>query len=157
MKLTKTPGSMPSVAELLGDKYTAEYRESFPDITPPYAPFGYLALLQLRSPKTKVGSIIVPDSEVDAERYRVQSMLVRALGVSCFRDRQTGEPWVEGAWFKPGDFVRGPMFGGDRFDVEFEKTTPGGLKLKDKVTFVFVKDADVIALVTGNPLNVTTS
>lgn len=151
--MTKTPGfDIPSVADLLGKNYTAEYQEAFPDVAPPYFPFGYLLLVQLRMPKTKSASglIIIPDTEHDVERYRVQSSLVRALGPACYTDRQTGDSWVEGAWVKPGDWVRCPMYGGDRFDV-----TPKGSKLK--TTFVFVKDSDIIARVTGDPLNVATS
>lgn len=150
---SSTPPPDTSVEGLLGTRYTPDYREAFPDVKSPYLPLGYLCLLQLRMPKKKVGSIFVPDSEVDAERYRVQSTLVRSLGVSCFKDRQTGDPWVEGAWFAPGDFVRSPLFGGDRFTVDF-KASDGKT---DKVTFVFVKDSDVVALVTGDPLHVTTS
>lgn len=150
--MTTAPGitSIPSVADLLGPTYSPEYQEAFPDVAPPYLPFGYLLLVQLRMPKKKVGSIIVPDTEHDAERYRVQSALVRALGPAAYTDRQTGKPWVEGSWVQPGDFVRAPMFGGDRFDV-----TPRGSK--DKTTFVFVRDADIIARVIGDPLNVATS
>lgn len=144
---------VPSVADLLGPRYTKEYQEAFPDLDPPYRPFGYLVLLQLRMPKKKVGSLILPDSEPDVERYRVQSMLVRGFGPACFKDRQTGADWVEGPWCKLGDFVRGPMYGGDRFDIEF--TDAAGQK--NKTTFCFAKEADLIALVSGDPLNVTTS
>jgi len=154
----QSPG-IKTVAELLGDRYTPEYQAAFPDVTPPYFPYGYLALLQLRAPREKIGSIVIPDSEVDVERYRVQAALVRALGEACFKDRQTGADWVEGAWYKPGDFLRSPMFGGDRFDVEFEAPAKPGssLMVKRKTTFVFIKDSDAIALVTGDPLNITTS
>ena len=56
------PSKMPSVAELLGDRYTPAYQEAFPDVTPPYWPFGYLALLQLRVPshRTPSGLLIKP-------------------------------------------------------------------------------------------------
>lgn len=151
-----TPTKLPTVAELLGARYTPEYKEAFPDVTPPYAPFGYLALLQLRMPKKKIGLIHIPDTEHDVERYRIQASLVRSLGVSCFKDRQTGDDWVEGAWFKPGDFIRCPMYGGDRFDITFVPD-PAKPQEKDKVTFVVIKEADAIGLVTGDPLNVTTS
>lgn len=143
-----------TVEQLLGKDYTPELREAFPDVLPPYQPFGYLALLQLRLPRKKIGSIIVPDSETDVERYRTQASLVRALGPMTFCDRQTGARWVEGPWYQPGSFIRCPMFGGDRFNVEF---TPPGSKIKEQVTFVFIKEADAIALVTGDPLNIATS
>jgi len=106
------------------------------------------------------GGIIMPDSETDVERYRTQAALVRALGQACFRDRQTGEPWVEGAWYDVGDFVRSPLFGGDRFDIDYKIVTMEGQDKStktDKVTFAFVKEADMVALVTGDPLNIANS
>lgn len=143
---------VPSVAEVLGDRYTDAMRAAFPDVDPPYGvPFGYLALLQLRMPLTKSkGGIIIIDEGQDFERYRVQAALVRAIGPAAFTDRQTGQPWSEGAWFAPGDFVRAPMYGGDRFDVD--------LGIGDqRVTFVFIREHDAVAPVVGDPLTVKTS
>lgn len=145
---------LPTVAQLLAGRYTPAMQEAFPDVPVPYCPFGYLALVQLRKPRKKIGSILVPETETDVERYRTQASLVRALGQACFRDRQTGEGWVEGPWYKLGDFVRSPLFGGDRFDIDF--LAPDG-KTRDKVTFAFLKEADMIALVTGDPLNIQNS
>ena len=144
---------VPTVAELLGDRYTDAYRAAFPDVAIPYYPLGYCACLQLRMPLKKIGSILLADESVDVERFRTQAALVRAVGPSGFRDRQTGEPWVEGEWYKPGDFVRAPMYGGDRFDVEV--TTASGTK--DVVRFAFVKEADVTGFVIGDPLNIKNS
>jgi hypothetical protein len=98
------------------------------------------------------GGVLMPDEAMDNERYRTQAALVRALGAQCFHDRQTGKLWVEGAWYAPGDFIRCPMYGGDRFDVAIP-----GLGGDAKVTFVLIKDADAIAPVVGNPLTVKTS
>lgn len=145
--------AVPTVAALLGSAYSDSYKMAFPDVQPPYAPFGYLALVQLRTPHRKIGSIIMTDESVDAELPRSQAALVRALGPACFRDRQTGESWVEGAWFRPGDFIRIPLYGGDRFDVEY-KTEVG---TRETVRFAFIKEADAIALVTGDPLNIKNS
>jgi hypothetical protein len=125
---------------------------AFPDVEPPYGvPFGYLLLLQLRLPLTiSQGGIIIPEMEQDNERYRTQAALVRACAPQSFHDRATGAPWTEGAWVVPGDFIRSPMYGGDRFDID--------LGSGDKrVTFVFIKDADAIAPVVGNPLTIKTS
>lgn len=160
--ITSLPETIPTVAELLGARYTAEYQEAFPDVQPPYLPFGYLALLQLRVPSTRTpsGLLIKPSSEIDTEKVRTQAALVRALGVSCFKDRQTGADWVEGAWYKAGDFIRSPMYGGDRFTVEYMPkmgTTKDSAPVKDTVLFVFIKEADAIGLVTGDPLRIATS
>lgn len=149
--MTSAPAVV-SVADLLGAKYTQEFQEAFPDVAPPFVPFGYLALLQLRQPRKKSGSIILPDSELATERFRTQATLVRALGPACFKDRKTFEVWPEGEWFKAGDFVRCPMYGGDRFEVNIN-----GANSADKVTFVFIKEADALGLVIGNPLSIVTS
>jgi hypothetical protein len=155
MTKTKTPATsfklVPTVAEVLGDRYTAEMKQAFPDVPLPYGvPFGYLALLQLRMPRDKVGSFFMPDDVKDIEQYRTQSALVRACAPMAFHDRQNGKPWSEGAWYKPGDFIRCPMYGGDRFDIELGV---GG----QKVTFMFIKDADAVAPVVGDPLTIKTS
>jgi hypothetical protein len=145
-----------TVAELLGDRYNDDMKEAFPDVVPPYYPFGYNMLLQLRYAvdKTK-GGVYLPDEYREGlEQFRTQAALVRALGPACFKNRDTMKPWKEGAWCAEGDFVRSPMYGGDRFWVDYKKP---GTDNKIRVLFVFVKDADAVALVTGDPLTVQTS
>lgn len=143
-----------SVQELLNERYTPAMRAAFPDVAPPYGvPFGYLAMLQLRLPlQVSQGGIIIPELEQDNERYRTQAALVRAIGSQCFHDRQTGDPWKEEPWYAVGDFIRCPMYGGDRFDVAIP-----GVGGDAKVTFVFIKECDAIAPVVGNPLTIKTS
>jgi hypothetical protein len=145
-------GETPTVEQLLGPLYTPEMRAAFPDVKPPYSPFGYLVLVQLKLPPKKSGSILLADDSIDTERHRSQAALVRSFGVSCFKDRQTGEQWIEGPWFKVGDFIRCPMYGGDRFyaDAKIDGKV-------EKVCFAFFKEADAIALVTGDPLTLQTS
>lgn len=107
--------------------------------------------MQLRQPlSVSKGGIILPDEVKDNERYRTQAALVRAVGGMTFCDRQTGAPWREGAWYGPGDFIRIPMFGGDRFDID--------LGFGDqRVTFVLIRECDAVAPVIGNPLTIKTS
>jgi hypothetical protein len=148
----KTFKAIQSIEELLGDNYTGPMRSAFPDVEIPYAaPFGYLVLVQLRQPlKVSKGGIILPEEVQDIERYRTQAALVRAMGSQTFCDRQTGKPWIEGPWYGPGDFVRVPMFGGDRFDVD--------LGIGDqRVTFVLIRACDAVAPVIGNPLTIKTA
>jgi len=97
------------VRELLGDKYTKTFEEGFPDVDPGVIPFGYLVLLQIRTPLKKIGSLIIPDTAQDAEKWRVQTGLVRGLGPTVFKRRDTLEPWPENAWCKEGQFVRCPI------------------------------------------------
>lgn len=138
-----------SVKELLGDSYTYDLAQAFPDVETPFEPFGFLAMLQLRQPKNKSkGGILLPDESKDVERFRTQATLVRALGPMCFKDRRDGTEWREGAWYAPGDFVRAPLYGGDRFQVKF------GPKADDFVTLCFIKEADALAKVVGDPLSI---
>jgi len=139
---------------VLKDKATTEaLLIAFPDVDPGIVPFGYLVLLQLRTPrKLSKGGLIIPDDSRDAERYRVQTGLVRSFGPSAFKRRDNLLPWPEGDWCKVGDFVRCPMYGGDRWIVP----VPGGLP-DEHAVFMICKDTDLIGLVTGDPLAVVTS
>jgi len=127
---------------------------AFPDIDPGIRPFGYNILLQLRMPrKITKGGLIIPDDSRDAERYRVQTGLVREMGPSAFRRRDTLEPWPEGDWCAAGDFVRCPMYGGDRWIVP----VPGAADPDEHAVFMICRDTDLIGLVAGDPLVVITS
>ena len=141
-----------AVAELFGDAYTPAMKEAFPDVDPGVQPYGYLIVLQIRTPLKKIGSIIMADESRDAEKFRVQTGLVRCLGPAAFKRRDTLEPWREGDWCRPGDFVRCPMWGGDRWEVQ----VPGG-KPDDKALFLICKDTDLIGRVTMDPAKMITS
>ena len=117
--------------------------EAFPPIDPGCEPTGYRVLFQLRLAKKKTrGGIILTHDVQETDQWNTQIAKVVALGSSAFCDRNTGEPWHEGAWVKPGDFVRVPKFGGDRFTV-----TIGEGDDKDDVLFVIFRDADIGAIV----------
>jgi co-chaperonin GroES (HSP10) len=119
--------------------------EAFPAIDPGCEPTGYRVLFQLRSPKKKTrGGIILTDDVREADQWNTQVAKVVAMGTSAFCDRNTGAEWHEGAWVKPGDFVRVPKFGGDRFTV---------VNGEDEAIFVIFRDADISAIV-RDPLTV---
>lgn len=90
--------------------------EAFPKVDPGYRPVGTVVVIQLRSPKTKTrGGILLTDMDRDTEKWNTQIGKVVAIGPACFRDRTTGKPWPEGEWFKEGDYVRCPLFNGDKW------------------------------------------
>jgi co-chaperonin GroES (HSP10) len=129
-------------------------KAAFPDVHPGIIPFGYNVLLQLRTPKVvSRGGIIIPDDARDAERFRVQTGLVRAFGPSAFRNRNTMESWPEGAWCSEGDFVRCPLYGGDRWLVPLKDYE----NKEDVAVFIICKDTDLIGLVMRDPLDIVTS
>ena len=120
--------------------------ERFPKTEPDVEPLGSNVLVQIMLPKEMTaGGIILPDDTKDANADTTQVAKVISSGPLAFKNRNNGEQWPEGAWATPGDFVRIPRYGGDRFKV---KTAT-----KD-VQFALIRDLDLIARVTGDPTKV---
>lgn len=95
--------------------------EAFPDVDPNYEPFGSLVLLQVRVAKSRVNNdsmIELPDEVRSTIQANTQVAKVISHGPLAYRNRTTGELWPEGAWAKPGEYVRVPLFGGDKWEVK---------------------------------------
>ena len=127
--------------------------EAFPIIECGHEPLGTRVIVQLRTPKGKTkGGIILASETRDADQWNTQVAKVISIGPLAFRNRQTGNPWPEGAWAKEGDFVRVPKFGGDRWQVEY--APPGRLRTPDDMAiFCLFNDLDLVAKV-KDPLTV---
>lgn len=119
--------------------------EAFPDVDPNFEPLGSLVLLQLRIAKETVGSKIKASDGTEKQlvlpeevRATIQANTQVARVVSCgplaFCNRNTGQPWPEGAWVAKGDFVRVPRYIGDRWEIQYG----GGV-----VMFVLLKDLEL--------------
>lgn len=109
--------------------------DAFPVADPMLEPFGTDVLVQLRTPKTRTkGGLYVPEETRETEMWNMQVAKVIAIGPVAFRNRETMEPWPEGAWARPGEYVRIPKMGGDRFWVE----VPGSID--GKALFVLTDD-----------------
>ena len=120
--------------------------EAFPAVDPGLLPLGSRILVQIRSPKTRsAGGIILTADTRATEHDNSQVARIVALGPLAFKNRNTLEPWPEGAWCVAGDFVRVSKYGGDRFEV------PVG---DEYAVFVVLNDLDLIGKVTGDPLSV---
>ena len=149
------PPVIPTVKEVLGNEYTEDLQGAFPDIVPPFFPVGTRLLVQLRCPgtfKKLLGGKVMwlPDEYTDSLKVRTQTALVRAMGPACFRNRATLEAWPEGDWCAPGDFIRVPMYGGDRVSV------PVNDEWKREALFMVMNDSDVIGVIYGDPLSIKT-
>ena len=130
------------------DTYEEELKRAFPAIDPEHAVLGHRVLVQIRMPRSESkGGIKYTQETKDTERDTTQTARVVQVGPVAFRNRTTLEPWPEGEWIVAGDFVRVPIYGGDRWEVPVTGR-------EDKVTFVVFKDSDMIAKITGNPLEV---
>lgn len=118
--------------------------DAFPAIDPGVEPFGSRVLLQIRRAKTKTkGGIILSDDTRDTETWNTQVAKVIAMGPLAFHNRNTMQPWPEGAWVGVGDFVRAPKYGGDRWSVRYGE---------EEVLFVIFNDLDLLGKITGDPL-----
>lgn len=122
--------------------------DAFPDVEPGLRPFGDKVLLQIRTPveRTKSG-FYVPEEARETERWNTQVAKVIALGPVAFMNRDTLQPWPEGAWVKPGMFVRCPKYGGDRWEVRVPDSPRNEYAL-----FVLFRDIDLAGEIVGDPL-----
>lgn len=122
--------------------------DAFPKVDPGLVPYGNRVLVQIRRAKTRTASgLIVAPSARGTEQDLTQIAKVRALGPLAFKNRDKGVQWVEGAWCEPGEYVRVPQYGGDRWGVQIPNTD-------EFVTFVVFDDLDLVGKVTCDPLSV---
>lgn len=127
----------------------SDVREAFPVVDPGAKPLGARILVQLRRTKSKTtkGGIILVEETRETEKAQNMVAKVIEIGPLAFRKRDTMEPWPEGSWAEVGDYLRVPKWGGDRWDVLIPGT-------EDQVQFMVLNDHEVIAKITGNPLEV---
>ena len=59
------------------------------------------------------------------------------------------QPWPEGSWAAPGDFVRVPKWGGDRWERKASDTDDG----EDPVLFMVLNDHELVTRLTDDPLS----
>lgn len=112
---------------------------AFPDVKPGVRPFGSKVLIQIRQPKRMTkGGLIIPDETRDAQHDTTQVGKVIKLGQLAFCNRDTGEPWTEGAWCAPGDYLFLPKYQGARWRVRL----PGG-EAGEAVEFVLLNDLQI--------------
>lgn len=120
--------------------------DAFPSVEPGITPFGSRLLVQIRSPKERTaGGIIITRDIQETEQWNTQVGKVVSLGPVAFKNRTTLEPWPEGSWCVPGEFVRVPKYGGDRWQVKHGKSE------SELALFVIFNDLDIIGRVTIDP------
>jgi len=119
----------------------SDLASAFPVVVPGVAPLGARVLVQLRTvrEKTHGGIILAPDTK-EFNKENTQLGKIYQLGPIAFRNRDSGELWREGVWARPGDYVRIPKWGGDRFT----RKVPG---TEDTAIFCIFSDHELIAKV----------
>jgi len=124
----------------------ADIAWAFPSVDPGAKPLGGRILVQLRRTQKKAtaAGIILVEETKEAEKWNNMVAKVIEIGPLAFKNRDTMQGWPEGSWCEVGDYIRVPKWGGDRWEVEI----PGD----EKALFMILNDHEVIAKVTGNPL-----
>jgi co-chaperonin GroES (HSP10) len=115
-----------------------DLESAFPEMNPGVHPFGSRVLVQLRTvrEKTNNGIILVEDTKT-FNKSIAQVAKVLELGPLAYRNRETMQPWPEGAWVQSGSLVRVPKYGGDRM----ERTIPG---TDETAVFCIFNDHEII-------------
>ena len=128
----------------------AELAWAFPSVAPGAKPLGGRILVQLRRTKKKATSagIILVEETKETEKWNNMVAKVIEIGPLAFKHRDTMVAWPEGAWCAVGDYIRVPKWGGDRWEVK----VPGEDDREDAALFMILNDHEIIAKVTGNPL-----
>ena len=118
--------------------------EMFPEIDPEFKPFGHRVVVQIRRVVNKTSSgIILSMGTQDEEKYNGQVAKLVSVGPLAFKKRGSGEEWPEGVWAKPGEFVKVPRWGGDRWTIDLRD----GL---EPVMMAILSDGDLIGAYTGD-------
>ena len=127
----------------------AELAWAFPSVEPGAKPLGGRILVQLRRAKKKATSagIILVEETKETEKWNNMVAKVIAIGPLAFKNRDTMQGWPEGSWCEVGDYIRVPKWGGDRWEVKVPGETD-----EDPALFMILNDHEIIAKVTGNPL-----
>ena len=131
--------------------YEAALQEAFPAVDAGAVPVGGRILVQWRQAKKTVTSsgIVLVEETKETEKWNNQVAKVIGIGPLAFKKRDSLEPWPEGNWIEVGDYVRMPKWGGDRWEVVYGDKALGQVAL-----FSIFNDHEVIAKVTGDPLEV---
>jgi len=103
-------------------------------------------------PKTRTaGGLIIPNDNQEDQYRNEQTAKVVKIGSAAFHFTN-GEPWVGGAAFGVGDYVRVPLHGGDNHWIAVKINGQ-----EEKIFFKTFKDYEIIGLIEGDPLSVRTN
>ena len=135
----------------LSSEQLAALDEAFPPIDSGCAPLGGRVLVQFKQTprKTTASGIILVEETKDAEKWNTRVAKVIALGPLAYKKRDDMTPWPEGTWADVGEFVRVPLWGGDRWEVPLTDNAEG-----ERALFSVFNDHEIISKVTGDPLMV---
>ena len=124
--------------------------ELFPEFDCPIQPIDERITVQVQSARTKTNSgLFLAQDTQDAEKWHQQTAKVVALGERAFTHKNGLRLPDPKEVYGIGDFVRVPLYGGDKVEVRT------GVD-QDTVLFVTYKWYEIIAQITGDPLSIKT-
>lgn len=102
---------MTDLSKMKTVKFVGEDKETaFPAVPPGVRPYGQRVLVQMKRSVLKTeGGIVLGQDTTQTEDDNTKVAKVIALGALAFHNRETLQPWPEGNWANPGDFVRIPL------------------------------------------------
>lgn len=130
-----------------GWRWAEAHDAAFPEVDPGVRVYAGNFLIQIPLPPLRIGSLILTEDSRDNIIARTQIGIVRSLGPLAFHNHSTLEAWPSGNWFDVGDFVRFPMYGGDRWWGDIPDS-------REKVMFVLLRDVHASATVVKDPLKI---
>lgn len=146
--LSSHKGSAGAASHLSVSLGYASMEEAFPTVDPEFIPFGGLVLIQVRRTKDRTaGGLFITDEAKESEKWNAQVGKVISMGPIAYHSRKDFTPWPEGSWCKPGEFVRFPKFGGDRWELP---APDGG----EPILFILFEDKQLFGRYTGDPLKI---
>lgn len=140
---------IPLIEGAAGKSDPKELEWAFPEVDPGNVPLGGRILVQLKRTKKRAGKIVLVEETRETEKWNSQVAKVIALGPLAYKNRDTMQPWPEGSWAAPGDFVRVPKWGGDRWERKASDTDDG----EDPVLFMVLNDHELVTRLTDDPLS----
>ena len=143
---------IPTIEGNEGTPDPTELAWAFPEVNSGQRPFGGRVIVQLRRIKKTAGRIIIVDETKENEKWNNMVGKVVAIGPLAFKNRDTMQPWAEGAWAEIGDYVRVPRWGGDRW----ERMVPNAQEHEEPVLFMTINDHQLISAITDDPLSFKT-
>jgi co-chaperonin GroES (HSP10) len=146
----RRPAGAASTSQVPAVRFGQTLDEAFPKVDPGHAPFHNLLLVQYPTPKTRTESgIMLPEDTRATIQWNTQTVKVIAIGPVAFCNRDTLEPWPEGAWCKVGEFIRVGKYATDKWEVPLSSNRDDGVAL-----FGLVEDKDLRAKVIADPLSI---
>ena len=118
---------------------SAQLEAMFPDVDHGITPQGHRVLVQFPVEVDRVGSILLADDTIDAQKWNRSAAKVIALGGGCYTQyRGAGNEWSTGPFCEPGDFVLVPRSTADRIHIMHPP-------IGKEVAFALIQDETVLA------------